>query len=46
MIKKSTRLHQPGWLSGAIHLAILFVAFEAESREVWPYALFAMAAVS
>lgn len=46
MIKKSTRLHQPGWLAGAIHLVILWIAFEAKSREVWPYAMFAMAAVS
>jgi hypothetical protein len=46
MIGKSTRLHQPGWLSGAIHFVILYIAFEAESAEVWPFALLAMSAVS
>ena len=46
MIGKSTRLHQPGWLSGAIHFVILYIAFEAESPEIWPFALLAMAAVS
>ncbi|MGH8620582.1 MAG: hypothetical protein ACRET3_00460 [Burkholderiales bacterium] len=39
-------MHQPGWLSGAIHLVIIAVAFQAESAEVWPYALLAMSAVS
>jgi len=46
MIKKSRRLHQPGWLSGAIHFVIICLAFQAETREVWPYALLAMSAVS
>jgi hypothetical protein len=43
---ESKRLHRPGWLSGAFHFVILFVAIESESAEVWPYALFAMALVS
>ena len=43
---KTARLHQPGWLSGAIHLVILWIAVEAESAEAWPYALMAMAVVS
>ncbi|MGH8634189.1 MAG: GIDE domain-containing protein [Burkholderiales bacterium] len=42
----STRMHQPGWLSGAIHFVIIAVAFQAESAEAWPYALLAMSAVS
>jgi hypothetical protein len=43
---RSTRLHQPGWLSGAIHLVIIVIAFKAETGAVWPYALMAMAVVS
>jgi hypothetical protein len=43
---KSARLHQPGWLSGAFHLVILWIAFESETGELWPYALIAMAVVS
>jgi len=42
----STRTHQPGWLSGVIHFVIIAIAFQADSREVWPYALLAMSAVS
>ena len=42
----STRTHQPGWLSGAIHFVIIVLAFQADSGEVWPYALLAMSAVS
>lgn len=34
------------WLTGGLHLFILWIAVEAESSEVWPYALAAMAAVS
>ena len=41
-----SRLHQPGWLSGGIHFVIVGLAVHAESAEVWPYALTAMAAVS
>jgi hypothetical protein len=39
-------MHQPGWLSGAIHFVIIVIAFQAESGEVWPYALLTMSAVS
>lgn len=39
-------MHQPGWLSGAIHFVIIAIAFQAESGEVWPYALLAMSVVS
>jgi hypothetical protein len=42
----STRLHQPGWLSGAFHFVILALAIQAESIEVWPYALGAISMVS
>lgn len=42
----SSRLHQPGWLSGVIHFIIIAIAFEAESAQVWPYALLAMSGVS
>ena len=42
----SSRLQQPGWLSGAIHLVIIGIAFQVASGEVWPYALLAMSAVS
>ena len=42
----SARLHQPGWLSGGIHFIIVAGAAQAETAEVWPYALGAMAAVS
>jgi len=42
----STRLHQPGWLSGAVHFIIVALAVQAESVEVWPYALGAMSVVS
>jgi hypothetical protein len=39
-------MHQPGWLSGAIHFVIIAIAFQANSGEVWPFALLAMSAVS
>ncbi len=42
----SSRLHQPGWLSGAAHFIILGIAAEADSAEVWPFALLAMSVVS
>lgn len=41
-----TRLHGPAWLSGGLHLFILAGAAQSERPEVWPWALFAMAAVS
>ncbi len=40
------KLHQPGWLSGAFHFVIIAIAFQAESAEVWPFALLAMSGVS
>jgi len=42
----SSKLHQPGWLSGAFHFVIIAIAFQAESVEAWPYALLAMSVVS
>lgn len=42
----SSRLHQPGWLSGALHFIIIIFAFQADSAEAWPWALLAMSAVS
>jgi len=42
----STRMHQPGWLSGAIHFVILMGAVQADTAGIWPYALLAMSAVS
>jgi hypothetical protein len=41
-----SRLHQPGWLSGAFHFVIIALAIHSESAEVWPFALVAMAVVS
>jgi hypothetical protein len=43
---KTSRLHQPGWLSGAVHFVIIAMAIQADSAEVWPYALLANSAVS
>jgi hypothetical protein len=42
----SSRMHQPGLLSGAFHFVIIALAFQADSAEVWPYALLAMSMVS
>jgi len=39
-------MHQPGWLSGAIHFVIIVIAFQADSGEAWPYALLAISTVS
>jgi hypothetical protein len=41
-----TRLHGPAWLSGGLHLFILAGAAQSERPGAWPWALFAMAAVS
>lgn len=41
-----SKLHQPGWLSGGMHLLIIVLAIHAETAAAWPYALVAMAAVS
>jgi hypothetical protein len=46
VLSPSTRLHQPGWLSGIIHFVIIGVAVQADSAQVWPYALLAMSGVS
>jgi hypothetical protein len=40
------RRFRTGWLTGGLHVLILWIALEAESAEVWPYALAAMSAVS
>ena len=37
------RHHRAEWLTGSFHFFILLVAIEAESAEVWPWALGAMA---
>jgi hypothetical protein len=42
----TSRMHGPGWLSGAFHVAILFAAAQADNAAVWPYALIAISAVS
>jgi hypothetical protein len=42
----SSKLHQPGWLSGAFHLIIIAFTFQAEGTAAWPYALAAMSLVS
>lgn len=34
------------WLTGGLHLGILWIALETESAEVWPWALGAMALIS
>ena len=38
--------HRAEWLTGGLHIIILMVALEAETAEVWPWALGAMALVS
>lgn len=43
---KTSKLHQPGWLSGAVHFVIIALAAQADSAEVWPYALLGNSAVS
>src|SRR5262245_38354116 len=42
----SSRLHQPGWLSGAAHFVIIGIAAPSESAEVWPFVLLAKSLVS
>ena len=39
-------VHSGNWLTGGLHLIILAVAAQAESRAVWPYAFAAMSLVS
>ena len=45
-ISGAVRRFRTGWLTGGLHVLILWLALEAETKEVWPYALAAMAAVS
>jgi len=40
------KFHGSEWLTGGLHALIIAVAVEAESAEVWPWALAAMALVS
>ncbi|MDP2240170.1 MAG: hypothetical protein Q8K18_08410 [Burkholderiales bacterium] len=40
------RFYTSEWLTGGLHLIILVFAFQADTPEVWPYALAAMAIVS
>ena len=40
------RHYTADWLSGGLHLLIIFIAVQAESIEVWPFALAAMTVVS
>lgn len=42
----SSRLHQPGLLSGAFHFVIIGIAAQADDAGVWPYAFIAMSIVS
>lgn len=42
----NSRLHQPAWLSGALHFFIIAAAAQAEDAAVWPYALLASATLS
>jgi hypothetical protein len=46
LASRSVRRFRTGWLTGGLHLFILWMAFEAESSEAWPYALGAMSVVS
>ena len=45
-LTRSSRLHQPVWLSGFIPFLIIGVAWQCESGRVSPYALLAMSGVS
>ena len=40
------RIHTANWLTGGIHVLILYGAIHAESAAVWPFALGAMSLVS
>lgn len=46
MIARTFRRLRTGWLTGGLHLLILWIAAEADSAAAWPYALAAMAGVS
>lgn len=43
---RSTRLRQPGLLSGAFHFIIIGIAAQADDAGVWPFAFVAMSIVS
>lgn len=45
-MSRTARRFRTGWLTGGLHLLILWIAAEAESSEAWPPALAAMAVVS
>jgi hypothetical protein len=46
MKPRSVRRFRTGWLTGGLHVLILWIALEAETAEVWPFALAAMSVVS
>lgn len=46
MLSRAIRRFRTGWLTGGLHLIIVWITFEAESPEAWPYSLAAMAVVS
>ena len=43
---RAFRHYTADWLSGGLHLLIIFIAAQAESIEAWPFALAAMTVVS
>jgi hypothetical protein len=43
---RSIRIHTANWLTGGVHVLILYGAVHAESAAVWPYALGLMSLVS
>ncbi len=46
MASRNLRRWRTGWLTGSLHLIILWIALESESKHVWAWALLAMAVVS
>jgi hypothetical protein len=46
LLRRSLRKWRTGWLTGGLHLLILWMSFEAESADVWPFSLAGMAIVS
>jgi hypothetical protein len=46
LLSRAVRRFRTGWLTGGLHLIIVWISFEAESAEAWPYSLGAMALVS
>jgi hypothetical protein len=43
---RTFRQFRTAWLTGGLHVLIVFVAIQAESTRAWPYALAAMCALS